>query len=486
MLVALMLLRLGRLAGQAQELMPRVVCLASLVLVLASAGNIQADVCPAGTQILLVAGADYPGQWGVAQSAEPASLTLSVGQVVAVQLEAGQFTNEVASSETVYVPLSLRNAGNGADDFIFDVAAPAGWSTAVLFDDNANGIHDESETTETADTGNIAANDVSACFLRITTPAQMTQNRTVTVAASSTVDTGKTASVDIDITGSQAPLLQVTGPTSAAEYSRNSSHLRISGTATDNSGVASVQWANSTTGASGICTLEGSDWYGTVVLTGGENDISVTAYDPTGIAGAASLRVTYIESSPGDAWMGLSMVSMPIIPDETDPLAVAGFDNGYWVSFDAGTQSYSRYPEQKCLLSPVEDTPVRGFWTHFDGVADKPVGTIPRQDQPATIHLKSGWNLIGTPFITPVSFNVDRVMVQRAGAEPQSLRNSGSTVACLAWGWWQNPANPNTGSYVLVCDPSVIAGAVGELEPWRAYWIRAYANCDLILPPPGQ
>jgi len=52
------------------------------------------------------------------------------------------------------------------------------------------------------------------------------------------------------------------------------------------------------------------------------------------------------------------------------------------------------------------------------------------------------------------------------------------------WGWNTDAANPRTGSYYLVGDPAVFPSAVSAIEPWRAYWIRAFVDCALIIPAP--
>lgn len=108
-----------------------------------------------------------------------------------------------------------------------------------------------------------------------------------------------------------------------------------------------------------------------------------------------------------------------------------------------------------------------------------PTGTALSQTDPRTIQLKAGWNLIGQPFISAVAWDLDAIKVTEAAAAPKSLRDAGDLMKPFAWGW-----NSAAGSYYLVYDPATVAGSVGELAPWQAYWVKALKDCDLTLPAP--
>lgn len=465
--------------------MARVVTIASLLLLTAFQCEVGAVGLPAGTTFDLVAGADYTDSVGVLRSAEPAFRTLVVRQVAASQIQILQYSSEVRPAETIYVPTKIVNAGNGNDVFILSVNAPAGWAASVLYDYDDDGVHDDYENTELADTGAIVPDGYLPCLVRITLPSQGTSSGTVNISARSTYDTAVVASGGAHVNYSEPPTIQVTTPSTEVEFARNSSILRLGGTATESSSITALEWSNLTTGACGLCSLDGNTWVSDdIQLEDGENHILLAASDSLGVAATASVRVSYIEASPGDAWRGLSMVSMPIIPDTTDPKAVANFDQDYWLCFDTNSYSYLRYPDQRAMLQPVADTPIRGFWTHFSDQEVNPVGTIPSQNSPVSIPLKAGWNLIGQPFIRPVRWDVDTIMIERPGTGLRSLRNSESVVTGFAWGWRQSDENPNTGGYYLVCDPRLMPASVGEMEPWHAYWVCAYFDCTLVLPPP--
>ncbi len=71
-------------------------------------------------------------------------------------------------------------------------------------------------------------------------------------------------------------------------------------------------------------------------------------------------------------------------------------------------------------------------------------------------------------------------MVQEPNQPAMAMSDAADLVADYAWGWKQDANDPTTGAYYLVYD----SAADNNLEPWRAYWIRAYADCDLIIPAP--
>ncbi|MDX2031955.1 MAG: BACON domain-containing carbohydrate-binding protein [Blastocatellia bacterium] len=88
------------------------------------------------------------------------------------------------------------------------------------------------------------------------------------------------------------PVIAIASPTSGSAYAAPSSPLAISGTAADATGVAVVRWANDR-GGSGTA-LGTTNWsIPGVSLQPGVNNITVTAWDPTGNPASVSLAVTY-------------------------------------------------------------------------------------------------------------------------------------------------------------------------------------------------
>lgn len=276
------------------------------------------------------------------------------------------------------------------------------------------------------------------------------------------------------------PTVQISSPTSTSSITRNCPTLALSGSASDNTAVVSVTWANSRTGKTGSCILDNTSWSANSInLETGNNPINITASDAAGNTAVASIAVIYVNTVPGDAWKGLAMVSLPIIPDQTDPKIEARFYRNNWWSFLTNQNNYSGYPDSQCWLQPAAETPGRGFWARFQSAAI-PYGTIPSQDKPSSIHLQPGWNLVGNPFISDVKWDTNALTVQVSGAAAIPLKDAADVVCNFAWGWKQNSADPYKGSYYPVYD----SAPNDKLEPWRGYWIKAFKECDLIIPAP--
>jgi len=314
----------------------------------------------------------------------------------------------------------------------------------------------------------------------------VTGQNVITVTASDT--DGVTSSSTLTVTRTHdttLPAIEINTPTNQARCSRNCPVVTIGGVASDNIAVASVTYVNAATGETGTCALSGANWSaGGIILTAGDNEITVTATDGAGNTASAVVTVNYVDTTPGTAWTGLAMVSLPIVPDEVDPKVETGFRDNMWCTFLTDEYSYAVYPDELVWLNPADQTPGRGFWASFGTQAVVPYGTIPAQDQPATIHLKSGWNLLGTPFISDVVWDIDNLMVRAPNGTAIPMRDAPDLTPGYAWGWRQNPNDPRTGAYYLVGDTSLPTAVENSIKPWRAYWIRAYQDCDLILPAP--
>jgi hypothetical protein len=79
-----------------------------------------------------------------------------------------------------------------------------------------------------------------------------------------------------------------------------------------------------------------------------------------------------------------------------------------------------------------------------------------------------------------VAWDLQALKVRR-GAEEKTLAEARQAgwMEDFAWGWDQA-----AGQYVFIYDSSIVPGVADQLEPWKSYWVRAYVDCELILPPP--
>lgn len=300
----------------------------------------------------------------------------------------------------------------------------------------------------------------------------------ITVTATDSSGNHTSDALDVTFTDTTAPTISITFPTSDSAFMRNSATAKLSGTASDDVGVASVYWW-SDRGGTGVCSGTETWTANDIALQPGANVITVVAGDATsGLTGTAVVTITRISDLPADAWEGIAMVSLPLVPDETDPALTVDFAGSGWYSYQTPNKSYASYPEHFTWFEPPASAPGRGFWARFGATVTPPIGSAVGQDKPKEIGLFSGWNLIGQPFLQAVEWDLDAIAVREPGGESQPLAQS-NAVGHYAWGW-DNVQN----QYYLVYDPELTPGSAGTLAPWRAYWIRAYRDCTLILPAP--
>ncbi len=166
-------------------------------------------------------------------------------------------------------------------------------------------------------------------------------------------DSGDKASTTLTVTytpDTTKPVIEISTPTDEGSCSRNCPVLTIGGTATDNVSVAGVAYSNATTGQTGTCVLTGTTWSaGGINLAAGANEITATATDGAGNTASAVVNVNYVEALPGTAWTGLAMVSLPIVPDETDPEVEVGFSDNMWCAFITDANQSRRLPRSTCV-----------------------------------------------------------------------------------------------------------------------------------------
>jgi len=173
---------------------------------------------------------------------------------------------------------------------------------------------------------------------------------------------------------------------------------------------------------------------------------------------------------------GLSLISVPMLPLEANPAAVLGIDPTQlriaWWDPVAGTYRFGND------ITALEAG--KAYWVRLPAPAQRLLAGVRASRM---VHLQPGWNLFGITTESPVVWDVQRIQV-RANNQVLSLAQAQQAgwIEDYAWGWQQDPADPNRGNYVLIYDASLIPGIGNQLEPWKGYWIKANVECDLILP----
>jgi hypothetical protein len=123
-----------------------------------------------------------------------------------------------------------------------------------------------------------------------TPSAAGTYNATVTVSDGA-LSASRAFTWTIVASDTTAPVVTITGPTSAATVVVSTGALTLSGTASDSVGVTQVSWTNNR-GGSGTATGTTS-WSAGIALQGGSNVLTVTARDAAGNTSTDVITVTY-------------------------------------------------------------------------------------------------------------------------------------------------------------------------------------------------
>lgn len=143
--------------------------------------------------------------------------------------------------------------------------------------------------------------------------------------------------------------------------------------------------------------------------------------------------------------------STVVVYDTTAPtVSIAPIGLGYWLDLDrAGTVNTTLlpYPGQIAGVSPVAENSV-GIKAYASG---------------------GGWNMIGAPFTYPVDWSVVTVRADGVSYSIAEAVKAGIISPALI-----GFAN---GDYVYSIAPG------GQLEPFNAYWVRVYRDCQLNVPP---
>ncbi len=118
---------------------------AALVLAL-SATESKAQPTAAGTRITSIARVSYETATGLTFviTADPVPHTVIVAQVAGVDVDPSRASVGDPGS-TVTFAHTIKNIGNGSDNFVMSARSTAGWPVRVYIDANANGLVDPSD-----------------------------------------------------------------------------------------------------------------------------------------------------------------------------------------------------------------------------------------------------------------------------------------------------------------------------------------------------
>ncbi|MBI3946030.1 MAG: peptidoglycan DD-metalloendopeptidase family protein, partial [Armatimonadetes bacterium] len=201
----------------------------------------------------------------------------------------------------------------------------------------------------------------------------------------------------------------------------------------------------------------------------------VTPLDGALAAGPPAAARAVVAADPAAVLLpaGLHLLGIPASIPPSSPAEI-GLDGARFATWDAAARAYRQGAE----VPPIAAG--QGIWVKSDAPL---LVRLPGQPAagPVSIPLQPGWNLVSVPFAAPIAWDPQALRVRRGGEE-RTLAEAAAAgwVADGAWGW---DSAPDRGRYVPVSDAAAALGGAGALEPWRAYWVKAGAACDLVVAP---
>lgn len=306
---------------------------------------------------------------------------------------------------------------------------------------------------------------------------------TVTAVDSQGEYGSKTLTITVpDIT---MPEISIVSPTPDLASRRVGATIPVSGTASDNLALKLISWETDR-GHTGVCEGRESWSISELPLELGDNKLTITATDSSDNTTVACITITRQQTKVAEAFLGLSMVSLPMVPDIENPKTAVGFYGECWASYNPELGIYHTYPDIATYLQPRDNTAGRGFWAAFTGNISDPLGYATPLNKAVPLHLYPGWNIIGNPYNASIPWDTDSIMIKLNGStEWLPMGQCGDSIRNYAIGWQQDSVNPLTGAYYPVADV-VEDGVLNSLAPWRAYWIKVFEECDLLLPVPSM
>ncbi len=176
---------------------------------------------------------------------------------------------------------------------------------------------------------------------------------------------------------------------------------------------------------------------------------------------------------------GLNMISVPYDYSGQSLDTLFGYTNVRLATWDGTVSQYAITP-----TAPADALRLgRGYFVHLPAaVTLTRVGTPADPTADFTIPLLPGWNMIGDPFLVPVSLR--SLTVSSGGiALPFASAVSGAAgtplfLSSILYSFSPS-ANGGGGAYVVL-------QTNGSLQPGSGYWIYAYSAVSIVVPHPGS
>lgn len=159
---------------------------------------------------------------------------------------------------------------------------------------------------------------------------------------------------------------------------------------------------------------------------------------------------------------GWNLISAPM-----DPLVTAALDQ---LGDDLPLLNVFQYHDGKFYNAGAADIQAGlAYWVYVENNTEIDITGLPVTTQ-LRVPLAAGWNLIGNPFTTPLTWD-DSIQFL--------CSNSEFTLS-------QSIAEGITDGKLYLFQGDSYAPANGSLQPWKGYMLKMSHACDLVLNPPGN
>ncbi len=237
------------------------------------------------------------------------------------------------------------------------------------------------------------------------------------------------------------------------------------------------------------------------------SDLRVTVHGPTRVVATQDI------TQPATSTPVVDMVTSPLVSPNGDVGTLYGFDFARLsqiVRWDPTQRTYLWYgstyfptlaagnavwilPGTSLVPESINSSLPLSFWPSPVDPNDpaqavsaskqyrllKPFGRLANQTADREIQLKQGWNQIGSAFLAPTEIGNARISFQGRTVSIDEAAASG-WVRNYAWMW-----DPVAQKYQLI-SATRPDRYKSTFDPWRGYWIRAFADCTLVLAAPGR
>lgn len=182
----------------------------------------------------------------------------------------------------------------------------------------------------------------------------------------------------------------------------------------------------------------------------------------TFLDGARQARVTHTFAVGSN---GLHMMTLPMQPVSEDMAAVLGVSAdrllmAQWDATREGADKYAIYPD----ISPF--APGQAYWLRlFSDANVNTLGRVAPEDEPFTMYVPIGWNMIGSPRLNPVSLADVQVSYRTSDPVPYEEAVNNGWVQADLFGYTQGAGYDIAETF----------------EPFEGYWLRVLRSPGVYL-----